>query len=231
MTPPGTPGGRGQPPDRSPFAGTNLHVGGHPVRVHDPATVPPGVAILLHDGDAGTHPADLTALGVTVVEVLESAHFWMTPAGEAWVSETLAPWALARWGVPHVALVGFGVAGHAALRLAFRAAGLFPVVAAESAAVDLHDYYGTGTPLDGVYDSREACRQDSALLSVRQSRTPPHVAFACPPPHAHSRGNDRLREKLNAIGVAHTFVEQPEATAALAGFVAAGLRQHARRLL
>ncbi len=188
------------------------------------------VAFLLHGGDAGPLSQALAAHGLTVVVATRPAQDWMTPVAEAWVANCLNPWALSRWGVPYVALTGVGVAGHAALRLAFRQAGRFPVVATDSAAVDLHDYYGTGTPLDELYDSREACRQDSALLAIRPFKTPPHVAFACRPSHPHYRGNDRLHEKLNAVGVAHTFVTDGDFESALAGFVAGALKQQARRL-
>ena len=186
---------------------------------------------MLHDGDAGRWAGQLAAVGLAVVAVGRHPHDWMDPAAEAWVVESLNPWALARWGVPSAALVGLGVAGHAALRLSFRQAGRFPVILAESAAVDLHDYYGSGTPLDEQYDSREACRQDSALLAIRPSRTPPHVAFACLPTHPHYRGNDRLHEKLNAVGVAHDFRAEGDSAEALALFVALALRHQARRLV
>lgn len=208
-----------------------IPVGDHAVRIlADPADGA-GVALLLHDGDPGRYGDRLAALGIGVVEVVPPAHFWATPAGEVWVAEVLNSWARDRWPVPHVALVGTGLGGHAALRLAFRQAGRFPVVAADSAAIDRHDEYGTGTPLDDYYDSREACRQDSALLAIRQFKTPPHIAFACPPTHRHHRGNDRLHEKLNALGVLHTFLSVEPAAEPLATFVAAALRQQARRLL
>ena len=209
---------------------THEAIGGQPVTVHADADTS-GVALLLHDGDAGGWVACLTARGHAVVEVARPAEVWTTPDAEAWVAASLNPWALARWGVPHAALVGVGVAGHAALRLAFRQAGRFPVVATENAAVDLHDYHGTGTPLDTLYDSREACRQDSALLAIRPFRTPPHVAFACRPGHAHHRGNDRLHEKLNAVGVAHRFATAGDFADTLAAFVADALRHQARRLV
>ena len=210
---------------------TLIPVGDHAVRILAEPADGAGVALLLHDGDPGEFGDHLAALGVGVLEVVPAAHFWATPAGEVWVAEVLNPWVRDRWAVPHVALVGTGFGGHAALRLAFRQAGRFPVVATDSAAIDLHDEYGTGTPLDDHYDSREACRQDSALLAVRQFKTPPHIAFACRPAHRHHRGNDRLHEKLNALGVQHTFLTAEPAAEPLATFVAAALRQQARRLL
>ena len=205
-------------------------VGDQTVEVHT-ASGGHGVALLLDDGDDGRFAEALAALGLTVVGVTRPAAFWMAPAAEVWVAESLNPWALARCGVPHAALVGTGVAGHAALRLSFRQAGRFPVVATESAAVDLHDYYGGGTPLDELYDSREACRQDSALLAIRPFKTPPHVAFACRPSHRHYRGNDRLHEKLSAIGVVHNFRTDGDFAETLAKFADAALKQQSRRLV
>ena len=209
---------------------THETIDGQTVAIHavDGAS---GVALLLHDGVAGEWLECLAARGLAVVEVARPADSWRTPDAEAWVAASLNPWALARWAVPHVALVGVGVAGHAALRLAFRQAGRFPVVAAENAAVDLHDDYGTGTPLDELYDSREACRQESALLAIRPFRTPPHVAFGCRPSHLRHRGNDRLHEKLNAVGVAHSYLTDGNFADALATFVADALKQQARRLV
>ena len=204
-------------------------IAGQTVVVHAEAN-PSGVALLLHDGEVGEWLPCLAACGLAVVEVARPADAWRTPDAEAWVAASLNPWMLARWAVPHVALVGVGVAGHAALRLAFRQAGRFPVVAAENAAVDLHDDHGRGTPLDDRYDSREACRQDSALLAIRPFRTPPHLAIACRPSHPRHRGNDRLHEKLNAVGVAHLHLTEGDFADTLATFVADALKQQARRL-
>ena len=64
-----------------------------------------------------------------------------------------------------------------ALRLAFKHANLFPVVAAIAAAIDYHEIYGQGTPLDTMYDCKEQCRQDTVLLHIHPSHYPPHLFF------------------------------------------------------
>ncbi len=142
-----------------------------------------------------------------------------------------------------IGLLGISMGGQAALRLAFKYPALFPVAAAISPALDYHDLYGQGTPLDEMYDSKEQCRQDTALMHVPPFNPPPHVFFCIDPDDAAwYRGNDRLHEKLNALGVAHTH----DLTSRAGGhswayfdhmaeravrFVAAGLEQESRRLL
>ena len=133
--------------------------------------------------------------------------------------------------------------GQGALRLAFKHPAEFPVAAAISPALDYHELYGQGTPLDALYDSKEQCRQDTALMHVPPFRPPPHLFFCIDPADAlWYRGNDRLHEKLNALGVPHTL----DLTTRAGGhswqyfdrmadravrFVHAGLEQESRRLL
>jgi S-formylglutathione hydrolase len=61
------------------------------------------------------------------------------------------------------------------------------------------------------------------------------VWFACPPYHEWYRGNDRLHEKLAAMGVPHvadldTQLPPEELVAPMLAFVAAGLERESRRL-
>jgi S-formylglutathione hydrolase len=77
-------------------------------------------------------------------------------------------------------------------------------VAAISAAIEYHELYGQGTPLDEMYDSKEQCRQDTAIMHVPPHHPPPHIFFCIDPDDPlWYRGNDRLDEKLNALGIAH----------------------------
>ena len=95
--------------------------------------------------------------------------------------------------------------GQAALRLAFKYPQMFPVASGIASALDYHELYGHGTPLDDMYDSKEQCRQDTALMHVPPYNPPPHLHFCIDPEDVDwYRGNDRLHEKLNALGVAHT---------------------------
>ena len=132
--------------------------------------------------------------------------------------------------VPASPLAAIG--GQAAVRLGFRYPQRFPVVASWNAAFDFHDWHGRGTSLDAIYERREQARQDTAVLHVRQNDYPPHVWIGCSPDTEWHRGNDRLHEKLNAVGVPHTYVtEEPRPFAAMVAFAAEALAKQSRRLL
>ncbi len=164
---------------------------------------------------------------------------------ERYLLDSVLPYFDTRWGLrPRaVGLLGISMGGQGALRLAFKHPALFPVVAAISSALDYHDLYGQGTPLDEMYDSKEQCRQDTALMWVPPFHPPPHIFFAIDPGDARwVRGNDRLHEKLNALGVPHTLDMTTRAGGHsweyfnhMAGpavrFLHAGLEQESRRLL
>ncbi len=150
-----------------------------------------------------------------------------------------------RWGLlPRaVGLTGISMGGQGALRLAFKYPELFPAVAAISASLDYHEWYGQGTPLDEMYDSREHCRQDTAILHVHPTRYPPHILFVIDPDDsAWYRGNDRLHEKLSALGIPHEIDFTTRAgghawdyfnfmAGGVLRFLAAGLEQESRRLM
>jgi S-formylglutathione hydrolase FrmB len=116
------------------------------------------------------------------------------------------PYFGARWGVgPRaIGLLGISMGGQGALRLAFRNPAVFPVAAGIASALDYHEYYGQGLTLDEMYDSKEQCRQDTALMHVPPANPPPHLFFCIDPDDSDwYRGNDRLHEKLTALGVEH----------------------------
>lgn len=159
--------------------------------------------------------------------------------------EQVLPFFRARWnlGPPSIGLQGISMGGQGALRLAFKHPSLFPVVAGIASAVDYHDLYGLGTPLDALYESKEQCRQDTAILHVHPAHYPPHIFFcADPDDEKWFRGNDRLHEKLSALGVPHEIDFTTRAgghswdyfnrmAERVEHFVVAGLEQQARRLL
>ena len=128
------------------------------------------------------------------------------------------------------AVVGVGVGGNAAMRLALRFPERFPVVATLNAAFDVQAWHGAGTELDALYATREACRQDCAILYLDAARVPEQIFFACGDESEWFRGHERLREKLAAYGVPHTARDDANAEELLA-FVAAALRSPVRRLL
>jgi S-formylglutathione hydrolase len=128
-------------------------------------------------------------------------------SAEKYLLEHALPFFRTRWNLAPraVGVCGIGMGGQGALRLALRHPLLFPVAAGIAPAVDYHERYGQGTSLDTMYDSKEQCRQDTALLHVHPAEHPPHLFFCCDPDDfAWYRGCDRLHEKLSALGVEHT---------------------------
>jgi S-formylglutathione hydrolase len=163
---------------------------------------------------------------------------------ERYVLGQIVPFFQARWDLSEraIGLLGIGMGGQGVLRLAFKHPDRFAVVAAIAAALEYHELYGQGTPLDAMYDSKEQCRQDTAILHVSPLKAPAHIFFCVDPDDRWFRGNDRLHEKLNALGIAH----EADLTTRAGGhswdyfnhqagravrFVAAGLEQQSRRLL
>ena len=127
-------------------------------------------------------------------------------SAEAYLLKQILPFFDERWGLKprSVGIQGISMGGQGALRLSFKRPDLFPVVAAISPAIDYHELYGQGTPLDEMYDSKEQCRQDTALLHIHPSNYPPHIYFCIDPADQEwYRSNDRLHEKLSALGVSH----------------------------
>jgi len=230
---------------------TSETIDGRPVTLY----VPPGEPrprfglFYLHDA-AGESPRGRPGLGPLLEELRWAcvapqggACWWaarvcpgfdlvLTP--ERFLLDRVLPWVRDRLGLDSRALglFGYGMGGQGALRLAFRHPHAFPVIAAIDAAVDHHELYGRGTPLDEMYDSKEQCRQDTAILHVPPSHGPAHIIFAADPGSVWYRGNDRLHEKLAALGVGHEAVlEAGDHLGRALRFVQAGLLQESRRLL
>jgi S-formylglutathione hydrolase len=170
--------------------------------------------------------------------------FDATLSPERHVLERVLPFLKERWNLapPAIGLLGIGMGGQGALRLAFKYPDRFPVVAAVGAALDCHELYDRDPVLSALYDSKEQCRQDTALLHVHPSAYPAHIFFAADPGEAlWFRGNDRLDEKLSALGIPHRvdFTTPPggggdypnQLADRAARFLQAGLEQQSRRLL
>jgi S-formylglutathione hydrolase len=164
---------------------------------------------------------------------------------ERFVLDSVLPFFRQRWNLAPraIGVQGIGMGGQAALRLAFKYPQLFPVAAAIAPALDYYELYGQGMPLDELYDSKEQCRQDTALLHVPPYNAPPHLFFCIDPEDTlWYRGGDRLHEKLGALGIPHTLDLQTRAgghswnyfnrmAERAVRFVHAGLEQESRRLL
>ncbi len=125
---------------------------------------------------------------------------------ERFLLDQVVPFMRDRWalGADALGISGISMGGQGALRLAFKHPQQFPVVAAVSSAIDYHQWYGEGAGLDDMYQSSEDCRQDSVVLHIHPSKHPSHILFVIDPDDLDwTRGNDRLHEKLAAIGIPH----------------------------
>jgi S-formylglutathione hydrolase len=173
------------------------------------------------------------------------AEFDTRLTAEKHLLQNVLPLIQQRWqlGPRQVGLLGISMGGQGVLRLAFKHPHLLPVAAAIAPALDYHEWYDQGTTLDEMYDSKEQCRQDTALMHIPPHDYPPHIFFCIDPDDTEwYRGNDRLHEKLNALGIGHTCdmttragghswdYYNAQAERALR-FVHAGLEQESRRLL
>ena len=167
---------------------------------------------------------------------------------ERFVVDRLRPEIEARFGArpPGIAVMGIGMGGQGALRLAYRHPAVFPVSAAITPAIDFHRAMReAGERADGelfdtlweTFGDVERARQDTAILHVHPLNWPRHQFFASDPADVHWHdGADRLHSKLVALGIPHTAALEPRAdfiaTAAAEAvrFVLAALDQESRRL-
>lgn len=164
---------------------------------------------------------------------------------ERYVVERVLPFAQSRWSLPDraVGIFGASMGGQGALRIALKHPGVFPVVAGIAPAIEYHQRYGDGSPLDLMYDSKEQCRQDTVPMHIHPSESPRQIYFCCDPSDDEwHRGNDRLHEKFAALGVEHQCDLTTEAgghsweyynrfAEPVLRFLAAGLEHEGRRLL
>jgi poly(3-hydroxybutyrate) depolymerase len=164
---------------------------------------------------------------------------------ERYLLDRVVPFCHERWGLAprRLGLFGVSMGGQGALRLAFKHPRTFPAVAGIASALDVQERYGEGTPLDAMYDSKEHCRQDTAILHLHPVHYPPHIFFCVDPDdEPWYRGNDRLHEKMTALGVPHTAELTARAgghsweyaarmAERVVGFLADGLEQESLRLL
>lgn len=123
-----------------------------------------------------------------------------------WLRTQLMPFVERRIGLtsPQVALLGTSMGGQGVLQLAYRHARDFPVVAAISPAVDFHQLYGHGLPLDEMYENREEARQETVVLNLHPLAWPRHQFLCCDPADTDwFDGCTRLGMKLSSSGIMH----------------------------
>lgn len=198
---------------------TRTEIAGKPADVFAPADPPRFAVLYLHPvgleslAENAAYTAELAKHRLACCAPFGARSWWSdrvcpefdpTLTAERHLLDHVVPWMRDRWQRP-VGVVGISMGGQGAVRLGFKHPERFPVVASVAGAFDHHELYGRGTPIDEMYRSKEACRQDTAILHVSQGKSPPHVWFACDPADADwFRGNDRLHEKLAAVGLPHT---------------------------
>lgn len=198
---------------------TTIDVGGHSVEVLETAEAPVGAVLWLH------HVDGRSVRGREVFERVFSEQRLMAicpQAGPCWwldgicpaFDDTISPMAFLRgpvmqlveqrWGLvpPRVAVAGLGMGGQGAVNLAFRHARLFPTVAAIAPDLDFHQWHGCGFALDELFPSKEAARQQTAILHLHPLNWPKHMRFWCDPADPLSfEGTERLLSKLSSTGI------------------------------
>lgn len=118
--------------------------------------------------------------------------------------DAVVPWIGKRWGIepPCIALTGNSMGGQGALLLAYRYPRMFPIVAAISPAIDFHNWHGHGLPLDEMFPTREAARQETATLRLHPLNWPKHQLIVCDPGDEEwFEGVERLASKLRSMGI------------------------------
>jgi predicted peptidase len=195
-------------------------IAGKPVDTIDPPNSLPFAILFLH-AESGETPAnnalftaELRKHRLRCIAPIAPRSWWVDRicsefdpqlTAERHLGENVVPWIESTWKLARksIGVAGIEMGGQGALRIGFKYPGQFPVVASIDGAFDFHERYGQGTPLDEMYSSREQCRQDTVILHIPPHDTP-QIWFACSPEDRWYRGNDRLHEKLAALGVSHT---------------------------
>jgi S-formylglutathione hydrolase FrmB len=160
------------------------------------------------------------------------------------VRQNVMEWIQQNWQIecPMVALMGVSMGGQGALQLSYRHAREFPVVAGIAAAVDFQQWVGQGLPLDEMFSSREAARQQTATLHLHPLNWPRHQLLVCDPADWEwIEGNERLASKLQSMGVpfeadftttkgGHVWEYFDSMAPRVMDFIAQALDQESRRL-
>lgn len=196
-------------------------IAGKPADVFEPAGTPqPDRAVIyLHGHGLATlkdnphYEAELQKHGLRCVCPSAQRSWWLplvcsefdaelTPFD--FVREHVVGWITQQWQVkpPLIALTGVSMGGQGALQLAYRRAREFPVVAALAPAVDFHNWWGQGLPLDEMFESREAARQQTAILHLHPLNWPRQQLLVCDPTDEEwIESSDRLTSKLYSMGI------------------------------
>lgn len=200
---------------------SQVEIAGKTADVYEPASIaePQFAVIFLHGHglitlrDNPVYTRELERYGMVAVCPHGQRSWWgeqicqefdpaIPPA--RYIREQVLAYIAERWNLhpPRIALLGVSMGGQGALRIAYRAARIFPVVAALAPAVDFQIWHGRGLPLDDLYPTREAARQDTATLLLHPLAWPRHQWLACDPMDVEwFDGVERLASKLSSTGI------------------------------
>jgi S-formylglutathione hydrolase FrmB len=201
---------------------TEHSIAGHPAYAFDPTSPSPhgSTVLYLHD-EAAERLQDHVAFtqlldenGLRCLAPVTGRSWWsnrISPefdaqtTAERYVFDRVLPWLAEHWNdrTPAVALLGVGMGGQGALRLAYKHPNVFPVVAAIAPMVDFQWRMEEGEPaLNHMYRDEEEARQDTATLHIHPLNWPRHQWFCCDPAdYRWHESVDRLRMKLYSLGV------------------------------
>lgn len=122
----------------------------------------------------------------------------------AYIRESVIPYFQQEWGIqpPHIALLGISMGGQGALQVAYRHAREFPNVVAISPMIDFDKMYGRDLPLDDMFSSAEAARQQTVTLHLHPLNWPRNQLIVCDPTDKECfEGVERLASKLYSSGI------------------------------
>ena len=245
---------------------STIEIAGHPCELHAPPDALPGRALIHLHGMREHWLQEMPALRdiiethrIPVLAPRTGRSWWVdrivpsfdgrvTP--ERYVVDTIRGEVARRFGVepPGIALVGMGMGGQGALRLAYRHPAVFPVAGAIAPAVDFHQAMRDAAGRDDgedydtlwqLYGDVERARQDTAILHVHPLNWPRHQCFVSDPDDLYWHdGAARLHGKLVALGIPHMALLEAHggpdfenrAAADVMRFVLEALDKESRRL-
>lgn len=195
-----------------------IELAGHALDFFTPAEPRAGIVLLVlpdHDSDAPGSDALTSALdraNVAAVAPRGDGCWWLDmvePAFDAelpplrFLTDRVLPLIEQRFGVrpPGIRLLGWGAGGQGVLQLAYRRPRDFPAVAAIDPAIDFHELHGRRTVIDDLFPTREAARQQTAILRMQGIGWPRRQLIVADPHGFWFEGAERLEMKLRSIGV------------------------------
>jgi S-formylglutathione hydrolase FrmB len=168
--------------------------------------------------DESAFTAEFERHGLRVIAPMTGRSWWTNRicpefdeklTAERHLLDNILPWIRENWNAtpPRIALLGTSMGGQGALRFAFKHPNTFPIAAAISPAIDYQWRWNEGDEtLPLMYGDQEEVRQDTATLHVHPLNWPRNIWFCCDPvDYRWHDSTDKLRMKLNALGVPHEY--------------------------